>query len=169
MALTPQDITVIVDTREQLPLDLVLPSGEKLQTIRQGLPTGDYSVKGIENEVAIERKSLPDFVKCVTIDRDRFIRELHRLRSYRTRAVVLEASWDHIELHTYRGQTDPQAIIGSILSWSTEGVPIILAGDRIKAAEFVARILWGAARRRFAELTELSSSRKPRNSGNKAS
>lgn len=124
--------------------------------IRQGLPTADYSVVGLEDEVAIERKSLDDLVKCVTIDRDRFRRELHRLEAYRTRAVVIESSWDHILVHGYRGRTDPQAVVGSILSWSTGKVPFILAGDRDRAAEFVARILWGAAKRRYAELAELA-------------
>lgn len=133
-----------------------LASGEPLNCIRQGLTTGDYSIQGLENEVSIERKSLDDLVKSITSDRDRFRRELHRLESYRTRAVVIESSWDHILVHGYRGRTDPQSVVGTILSWSTGRVPFILAGDRDRAAEFVARILWGAAKRRYAELAELA-------------
>ena len=53
--LTPEQITAIIDTREQAPLDLA-----PLATITGTLSTGDYSVKGLEAVVAIERKSLPD-------------------------------------------------------------------------------------------------------------
>ena len=49
----PENLTAIVDSREQLPLDL-----SPLRTIRGTLATGDYSVQGLENIVAIERKSL---------------------------------------------------------------------------------------------------------------
>ena len=48
-----ENLTAIVDLREQLPLDL-----SPLRTIRGTLATGDYSVQGLENIVAIERKSL---------------------------------------------------------------------------------------------------------------
>ena len=51
----PRDIVAIIDTREQAPLDL-----SPLRTEKGTLTTGDYSIKGLESEIAIERKSLPD-------------------------------------------------------------------------------------------------------------
>ena len=42
--LDPGRVTAIIDTREQLPLDL-----SPLQTVMQTLTTGDYSVQGLES------------------------------------------------------------------------------------------------------------------------
>ena len=50
---SPTDLVAIVDSREQNPLDL--------QPLRQTigtLATGDYSLRGLESVIAIERKSL---------------------------------------------------------------------------------------------------------------
>ncbi len=49
--LHPEQVVAICDSREQLPLDLA-PLAVEVGT----LPTGDYSVKGLVNVVAIERK-----------------------------------------------------------------------------------------------------------------
>ena len=49
--LHPEQVVAICDSREQLPLDLA-----PLRTERCMLVTGDYSVKGLVNVVAIERK-----------------------------------------------------------------------------------------------------------------
>jgi hypothetical protein len=47
------------------------------------LYTGDYSVRGLEEVFAVERKSLADLAGSLTRERDRFMREMHRLRRYR--------------------------------------------------------------------------------------
>lgn len=57
--LTPQEITALIDTREQEPLDL-----SPLRSARRRLTTGDYSLQGLEHVVAIERKSLTDLAVC---------------------------------------------------------------------------------------------------------
>ena len=72
--LDPSQVVCIVDTREQLPLNL-----DPLRTEPATLPTGDYSLKGLEHHVCIERKSLDDLLGCVGRDRERFERELHRM------------------------------------------------------------------------------------------
>jgi ERCC4-type nuclease len=53
----PDQITAIIDSREQLPLDLT-----PLAMVAGTLVTGDYSVRGLEKHVAIERKSLNDLL-----------------------------------------------------------------------------------------------------------
>ena len=85
--LSPEQIVAIIDTREQLPLDL-----SPLASIRGTLQTGDYSVRGLENVVAIERKSLDDLLACCGRERDRFEKEIQRLVAYPVRALVIEAS-----------------------------------------------------------------------------
>lgn len=66
--LKPEQVVAVVDTREQLPLDLA-----PLQTVAGTLSTGDYSVRGLEHAIAIERKSLGDLLGCVGQHRERLI------------------------------------------------------------------------------------------------
>lgn len=153
--LKPSEITAIVDSREQSPLELKLHCGTILNSVSGSLPTGDYSVKGLEDEIAIERKSLNDLVSCCTGQRERFEKQLQRLLSYRSRAVIVEANWDHIEMRAYRGRTSPNVIIGTILKWELRGVPFVMAGDRRRAGEFLARMLFGAARTRHKAFKEM--------------
>ena len=92
-------ITALVDTREQTPLDL-----PGLRCEPGTLTTGDYSVRGLESVIAIERKSLPDLVACCGRERERFDREVKRLMAYPVRALVVEASWSDIEAGNWRGK-----------------------------------------------------------------
>lgn len=147
MDLTPSDITALIDTREQTPLDL-----SPLKTERATLTTGDYSVRGLEQEIAIERKSMPDLLGVVGRDRARFDREVKRLLAYPTRALVIEGSWREIESGNWRSSIPPQTVLGSILGWIAYGLPVIMAGNSTHAAKYVGHILFLAARRRWREL-----------------
>ena len=64
--LRPEHVVAIIDTREQLPLDL-----SPLQSVAGSLTTGDYSVRGLESIIAIERKGLSDLLGCVGQERER--------------------------------------------------------------------------------------------------
>ncbi len=144
-------VTAIIDSREQLPLDLA-----PLRTVRGTLATGDYSIKGLESVVAIERKSLADLLCCCGQDRERFEREIVRLLAYPVRAVVVEATWPQLESGDWRSQITPAAAVGSCLGWIAAGVPIVLAGDRERAGRYVAKLLYIAARRRWREARALA-------------
>ncbi|MBM3956857.1 MAG: hypothetical protein FJ313_02250 [Gemmatimonadetes bacterium] len=137
----------VIDTREQAPLNLA-----PLRTVRGTLETGDYSILGLEHIVAVERKSLSDLVACVGRERERFERELQRLLAYPVRAMVVEAFWADLEGGAWRGEVRPAAVTGSVLSWIAAGIPVLLAGDRRRAALAVRGILWHAARHRLREL-----------------
>ena len=80
------DVVAVIDTREQLPLEL------PLRSITGTLPTGDYSVSGFEDLICVERKSLPDLIGCMTSGRTRFEKELQRMKAYDARCVVVECS-----------------------------------------------------------------------------
>lgn len=112
----------------------------------------------MEGEVAIERKSLPDLIACVGVERERFEREIVRLLAYPTRAIVIESSWRQLELGGWRSKVTPSAALGSVLGWVAAGVPIIMAGDHLAAGRYVSRMLFIAARRRWRSLQALSDS-----------
>jgi hypothetical protein len=76
---------IIVDTREQTPLPF-----RRFQTRGGALLSGDYSVAGLEQLFAVERKSIGDVVACcVGQNRERFGRELHRLRGFRFKGLLV--------------------------------------------------------------------------------
>lgn len=144
--LKPEHVIAIIDTREQTPLDL-----SPLCVEVAGLNTGDYSVKGLEHVVAIERKSLQDCIGCVGVERERFEREMLRILAYPVRALVVEATWPQIEAGKWRSEVTSAAALGSLLGWIAAGVPVIMAGDHERAGKYVSRMLFTAARRRWRE------------------
>jgi ERCC4-type nuclease len=144
--LRPEQVTAIVDTREQHPLDLA-----PLQAVSGTLPTGDYSIRGLEHVAAIERKSLPDLLGCVGVERERFEREVQRLLAFPVRALVVEATWPDLERGEWRSKVTPAAALGSVLGWIARGLPVVMAGDHERAGRYVSRLLFTAARRRWRE------------------
>lgn len=147
----PADVVAVVDTREQLPFDLA-----PLRMISGTLAAGDYSVQGLENYVAIERKSLADLVSCCGAERERFERELQRLLAYPTRCVIVEAHWVTLTIGGWRSAIKPASVVGSVLAWMGAGVPFLFAGDRDAAQHAASRMLFIAARRRWREARALA-------------
>lgn len=144
-----EDVTAIIDSREQLPLDL-----DPLKVVRKGLKTADYSVEGYEDKIAFERKGLGDLIGCVGNSRDRFEDCLDRLSHFKYKAIVIESDWGKIDLAQYRGTITPSQVTGTIMGWAISyNVSMIFAGDRIRAGKLMARLLYIAANRIYkAEL-----------------
>ncbi|MCZ6652982.1 MAG: ERCC4 domain-containing protein [Planctomycetota bacterium] len=134
--------TIIIDTREQHPWSFA-----NLPTERATLDSGDYSIVGLTHLVVVERKSLPDLLTCIGRERDRFKRELQRLRAYRFRCLVAEASYADLERGEWRSQLKPSHVLGSLIAWMAQySLPVMLAGDHQAAARFAERYLFQAAR-----------------------
>ncbi len=149
-AIPPECITAQIDSREQRPLNL-----HPLRVETATLATGDYTVRGLENHVAIERKSLDDLIACCGRERARFDREIMRLQAYPVRAVVVESTWPALEMGGWRGQVTPAQATGSVLGWIASGVPFLFVGSHEAAGRVVAKILAIAARRRWREARSL--------------
>ena len=109
---------VIVDTRERTPWTFEPQKGiktlEGIKTVRRKLDSGDYSIEGLEDRVAIERKSLDDWVGTVMRERARFYRELDRLRAFAFRCVIIEASLRDIYAKRASSNANPDSILGFI-------------------------------------------------------
>jgi len=139
--------TIIIDTREQHPLDF-----PNLPATVGTLDTGDYSIVGLTHLVAVERKSIDDLLACIGRERARFKRELQRLRAYRFRLLVVEASAADLEaglsgLVPWRSSLQPSHVVGSLAAWTAQyGLPVWLAGDHAGAGRFVERYLYQCAR-----------------------
>lgn len=137
--------TIVIDTREQEPysFDPRLAGAE-----RRALAAGDYSVAGLEDQVAVERKTLDDFVSTVIHRRRRFREELRKLSSYRAACVVVEAELLDVLGKRYRGEARPEAVVGSTLSILLDyGVPVAFCGNRQAARHYTQAFLLAAHKR----------------------
>lgn len=129
---------IVIDTREQRPYDF-----PGTTTVRRALPSGDYSLDGLENCIAIERKSLDDWINTILRSRARFRRELRQLQSYEFAAIVIEASIADILSGNYKSQISPESLLGLTckIMQSYPPVQVIFAGDRPHAARIVEELL----------------------------
>jgi DNA excision repair protein ERCC-4 len=102
--------TIIIDTREQEPLTF-----HRLPSMPGSLFTGDYSLAGAEHLFSIERKSIQDLVGCcASSNRERFERELHRLRGYRFKRLLIVGTRAEIEQHRYASNMRPACVLASL-------------------------------------------------------
>jgi DNA excision repair protein ERCC-4 len=138
-------VTIVIDTREQEGYSF---DPRLAATVRRALPAGDYSVAGMENTVAVERKSLDDFVSTVIHSRARFRKELRKLAEYRAACVVVEAGLLEVMLHRYRGDAHPNAVVGNALSIILDfRIPVFFCSSRQAACQFVQAYLLAAHER----------------------
>jgi ERCC4-type nuclease len=147
---------VVVDSREQHPytFEAITAAGRPVEvtTTTAGLKSGDYSIAGHEDAVAVERKSLQDLYGTLTAGRDRFERELERLGEMAYSAVIVEASWHEIAGPAFPTRTNPASVVGSILALQqrfprTHWLP---AGSRPMAEQ----VCYGILRRYWIETVE---------------
>jgi DNA excision repair protein ERCC-4 len=131
---------LIVDTREQRPYTF---AGALTRTLH----TGDYSVEGLEDSVAIERKSVSDLLGCIGGGRERFERELERLGRMPYPTLIVEASLRDVLQGNVRCALHPNAVLGSLCAWSMRyRLPIWFCGDRRTAEIATERLLLKAAK-----------------------
>ena len=150
-------MTILVDSREQKPFTF---EHERYDVqIQPGtLTVGDYSLCGLEDKVAVERKEIGDLVQCLGRERARFKRELLRGAALDAFAVVVEGSWSDLANGNFRSQLNPHAACQSVLAFMARyRVPFLFAGSR-PAAEYVT---WGflrqyleGARKRWASIVK---------------
>lgn len=138
----PRPFQVIIDTREQNPLDLKkwVPD---FCVIRQALPHGDYSLAwpDLSMRVCIERKSLEDFVMCVGRERGRFETELLAMRGYEYRLLVIESKIEDMLAGKYRSLVHPHSVMSFLAKCLKMGISVIPASNHDGAGYIVAKFL----------------------------
>lgn len=136
--MTNPPFVIVIDTREQLPFPF-----EGLVTKRATLGAGDYSIEGLENKVAVERKSKNDAWGCVADGRSRFTRCLERLSALDRAAIVIECSLTEFAIQPSRiERVTPATAVGSYISWSCQyRLPVFWCDTRQYAERVTARFL----------------------------
>ena len=139
--MTPDPITLIVDTREPAPHPWRrwLPAHVTLD--RATLDTGDFAVAGLPDAAVVERKTVSDFLGCLTANRERFERELARSRHVGRFVVIVEGTL--LDCILNRGGLSEASLLGTVAAWSRRFCPILFAGTERHAAELAFRFLAG--------------------------
>lgn len=124
-----QKITIIQDTREQCAYDFAKYPDVVCEV--GALETGDYSLPGFTDRIAIERKTIDDLVGCLSQDRERFQKEMARARNFEHFAVIIEASLPPIMAGRYHSRMNSNSVLQSIAAFSIRyRVPFLFCGDR---------------------------------------
>lgn len=149
---------ILVDNREQRPFAFTGPRYEGVEVETGALAVGDYSLAGLADRVAVERKELADLVQCLGRERERFERELQRGAALDAFAVVVESSWADLAGGQYRSRLNPHAACQSVAAFMGRyRVPFLFAGSRT-AAEYVTwsflRQYLESARRRWRSIVK---------------
>lgn len=115
-----------------------------ITTKRARLKSGDYSILGFEERVAVERKSKTDLFSTLGQGRERFILELERLARMPFAAVVVEAEW--LEILTDPpsfSQLNPKTVFHSVNAWTQRypGIHWFTVPGRDLGEQFTFRIL----------------------------
>lgn len=130
---------VVIDTREQKPLEF-----PHLQTVRGTLQTGDYGLQGLP-DWGIERKSVPDMVNSLTGERERFWRELERLRGMQGRGfarLLIIGTQRELAAVLSRRAVKVAQVMGSLAAIDARFIPVVWAATPEQAAAMVEGWAW---------------------------
>ena len=139
------DFKIIIDTREQKPWAF---ENSEVKTLK----TGDYSIENYEDCIAVERKSLADFVGSISKNRKRFYAELERARSIQHFMIIVEGSWFDLFTGNYRSNMLPSSAVGSAVGITAQfGIPVIMAETRKQAEQLCSKFLRLSLMREYEE------------------
>ena len=129
---------ILIDTREQTPYIF-----KNIESVHATLDTGDYTLRGYEDIVRVERKAtVAEFAKNIT--ENRFWNEMDRLRDFPQRFILCEFSFNAV-LQYPVGSSIPKSrwkyikvrpafIVSKIAELEVDyGIPVLLAGSRENA------------------------------------
>lgn len=133
--------TIIIDSRE--PAHTRYPFTNLYSTEIACLKTGDYSIKGYENIIAVERKTKSDAYQSFgrKKNRDRFIKELERMSELKRACIIIECSFsDFLTPPDYVQKISGKSMINSLISWYIKyNVPFFFSENRRISQAFVVR------------------------------
>lgn len=112
------DFTILIDKREQLAYTFsYIKPFPKIEYAT--LSEADYSIKGYEDKVGVERKTLQDLYQSTGQNRERFEKEFERLAKFEYAALVIEAGLgDIFKNPPSHSKMNPKAVFHTLISWS---------------------------------------------------
>ena len=107
---------ILYDTREQQPYQFTRYPDVAVEPAT--LTTTDYTLRGLEDRIGLERKTLSDLTGTLTNGRERFQRECERGRGLEYYGLIVEASMEDVRLHNYRSKMTPQSLLQTLAAYS---------------------------------------------------
>ena len=108
--------TLVVDTREQNPFSFARFQDWFSGVEKKPLEVGDYSVAGLEDVCALERKDLNDLVRSFTVDRSVFVKRLRRMSEFPDRLLIVTAPLSQVKARYEHSPADPNQITQSLIA-----------------------------------------------------
>ncbi len=134
--------TVVIDSAEHMGYTFKRFTNWFSGTKRRRLPAGDYTLLGMEDEITVERKSLPDLVNSIIQKRGAFISRCERLSSFRKKCFVIEGTLSALKTPYTESRAHPNAVLGSIIAAQERwDIPVHFLDNFLLAEEFVASML----------------------------
>lgn len=129
---------IVIDTREQLPF------WDNCE--RKKLNVGDYSLKGYEDIISLERKSTGDLFGTCGAGHKRFHKELERAKTLKYFAIVVEGSYDDIATKDFPNShmTKMKGYIVNSIIFTIHmkyNIPIFLCKNRTEAKHVTRQLL----------------------------
>ena len=134
---------VLVDTREQNPLEFSRFADWFMGVEKRALALGDYTIAGLEDICIVERKDLADLVHSFTAERSVFIERLRHMSSYPHRLLVITAALSQVKSPYAHCGVNPNRILQSLIAVLVGlGVPFVTTETHELGEEIVASYLY---------------------------
>ena len=135
--------TIIRDTREQDGCGWNFRASTNCEGMEKvKLDVGDYSLKGYEDKIFLERKTIGDLWGTLGANYERFLRELERAKSHKVKYLVIEGTLAEVSAGYAYSKLPPENIHAKLISLQVKhGVHVIFAGRLDKAREYVRLLL----------------------------
>ena len=129
----PEGFVIVRDTREQTGLFIKPPKG--LLIVRDTLKLGDYSIRGFEQSIAVERKNIDDLWTSLTVNAKDFKRKMVALAAYERRWILIDGVESEYLAHRIDRKIHPNQIRQALASIEGRiGIPVHQS-ESIEASE----------------------------------
>jgi ERCC4-type nuclease len=137
-------MTIIKDSREKEGLGWNFRASANCNGMEVAkLETGDYSLKGYEHLVMIERKTIADLWGTLTANRERFMKEMDRALAFPIRYLIIEGTVKDVDSGFRYSKVTPEYIHSTLISLQVKyGLHVIFVDKRSDITQaFVRRLL----------------------------
>lgn len=134
-------MVILTDTREQLPYKF---PNQRFCKLDYADYTVEYDGKSYLDQIVIERKSnVSELFQATGSSRERWCRELERMKDVPVRFVLCEFSFNDIVNCQPPGILSASAVYGSCIKWhGVDGLPFIFCGNRVNARGYLYKIFY---------------------------
>jgi ERCC4-type nuclease len=134
---------VLVDTRDQTPVEFSRFSGWFVGVERKALRVGDYTIAGLEDICAVERKDLADLIHSFTVDRPVFINRLRLMSAFPHRLLIISAALSQVKSPYAHSNINPNCTLQSLIALLAGlNVPFLCTETHELGEEVVASYLY---------------------------